>query len=255
MNLQIVSNAKNITGGENFTNEFVMPLSTILDAENRDMYIRVLNISYPLTIQNVLKNKCGIAVRMKFPVVGNNINIDVKYETDMMYLPPGYYTLKEMVNTLNAFVDEYDVTFKILNGGRIGVSYSIERTYYSDPLMARLFANTDDHLTTTAHTPQQHFRKYDYTTANGDELEIDITPTLAYMLGLSTLVVDPSVVKYKNDQLALDNSLEDKAWYHFMNKSYNIGKNLFACTFYGAYLPDISDGIDKMFIYCDEMEM
>lgn len=105
MNLQIVSNAKNITGGENFTNEFVMPLPTILDAENRDMYIRVLNISYPLTIQNVLKNKCGIAVRMKIPVVGNNINIDVKYETDMMYLPPGYYTLKEMVNTLNAFVD------------------------------------------------------------------------------------------------------------------------------------------------------
>ena len=126
MNLQIVSNAKNITGGENFTNEFVMPLSTILDTENRDMYIRVLNISYPLTIQNVLKNKCGIAVRMKFPVVGNNININVKYETDMMYLLPGYYTLKEMVNTLNAFVDEYDITFKILNGGRIGVSYSIE---------------------------------------------------------------------------------------------------------------------------------
>ena len=257
MNIQIVSNARNIIGGENFTNEFVMPLPTLLDGENRDMYIRVLNISYPLTIQNVLQKKCGIAVRMRFPTVSNDINFDVKYETDMMYLPPGYYTLTEMVNTLNAFVDEYDITFKILNGGCVGVSYSIERNYYfSNPLITQANVNTDDHrYTSLNHAPTQHFREYDYTTANGDELEIDITPTLAYMLGLSTFVIDPSVVKYKTEQLALDNSLKDKTWYHFMNKSYNTGQNLFACTFYGAYLPDISDGIDKMFIYCDEVEM
>ncbi|CAB3989374.1 Hypothetical predicted protein, partial [Paramuricea clavata] len=99
-----------------------MPLPTLIDGKNRDRYIRVLNISYPQTIQNVLKEKCGIAVRLNFHAITTPYitNVSFKYETDMMYLTPGYYTLKEIVDTLNAFVDEYEITFSVLNGGRIG---------------------------------------------------------------------------------------------------------------------------------------
>jgi hypothetical protein len=55
MNLEILSNARNKVGSENYTNEFVMPLPTLLDAENKEMYMRILNISYPLTIEKVYK--------------------------------------------------------------------------------------------------------------------------------------------------------------------------------------------------------
>jgi hypothetical protein len=53
--LEILSNARNKVGSENYTNEFVMPLPTLLDAENKEMYMRILNISYPLTIEKVYK--------------------------------------------------------------------------------------------------------------------------------------------------------------------------------------------------------
>ena len=63
MNVQVVSNARNKVGGENFTNKFVMHLPTILDAETKNMHVRALNVSYPLTIENVHENKCGIHIR------------------------------------------------------------------------------------------------------------------------------------------------------------------------------------------------
>jgi hypothetical protein len=71
MNLQIVSNARNEVGGENYTNQFVMPLPTLLDAENKEMFVRVLNISYPLTIENVRKETCGIHVKLSFPTTSD----------------------------------------------------------------------------------------------------------------------------------------------------------------------------------------
>ena len=57
MNLQIVSNAPNYAGGENFTNIFTMPLPEQIDAQNENKYVRTLNVSYPLTIENELENK------------------------------------------------------------------------------------------------------------------------------------------------------------------------------------------------------
>ena len=72
MNLQIVSNARNKVGSENYTNEFVMPLPTLLDAENKEMYMRILNISYPLTIENVKKETCGVRIKLSFPATSDS---------------------------------------------------------------------------------------------------------------------------------------------------------------------------------------
>ena len=105
MNLQIVSNAENKVGGENYTNEFVMPLPTILDAENKEMFMRVLNISYLLTIEHVRSDTCGIRIKLSFPATSDS-GIELKYETDMMYIPGGYYTLEKLLNVINSYVNE-----------------------------------------------------------------------------------------------------------------------------------------------------
>ena len=251
MNLQIVSNAKNRIGGENYTNEFVMPLPTILDAENKEMFMRVLNISYPLTIENIRERTCGIRIKLSFPTTSDS-GIELKYETDMMYLPAGYYTLEKLLNTLNSYVDEYDVQFLILNGGRVGVSYSIEREYwFSDETIKESGKDT----------PEQIFQTFSQNTDNGDELEIEITDTLKYILGLTEITVHPLVTEYKSNYFTLTGSSVDYAtfnsynWFHFMNKANKQGDNSFATSYMGKFLPDISDGIDKMFIYCEELEM
>jgi hypothetical protein len=102
MNLQLVSNARNKVGGENFTNQFTMPLLTTIDAENKDLFVRVLNVSYPQTIENVKKEECGICVRLQFNR-GSNSLVTITYQTDMIYIPAGYYTLEKLVNTLTPF--------------------------------------------------------------------------------------------------------------------------------------------------------
>ena len=66
MNIQIVSNARNNVGGENFNNTFTMPLLETIDGENEHKHIRVLNVSYPQTIENVREKQCGIRLRYHF---------------------------------------------------------------------------------------------------------------------------------------------------------------------------------------------
>ncbi|CAB4006572.1 Hypothetical predicted protein [Paramuricea clavata] len=90
-----------------------MPLPTHLDAENKDLFMRVLNISYPLTIENVKKDTCGVHIKLCFPTT-SHLGIEIKYEMDMMHLPAGYYTLEKLINVLNSYVSEYDIQFSIL---------------------------------------------------------------------------------------------------------------------------------------------
>jgi hypothetical protein len=107
----VVSNAKNKVGRENFTNQFTMPLPTTLDAENKDLYIRALSVSYPQTIENVKKEECGILVRLNFH--RGVTDVKITYEMDMMYITPRYYTLEKLINTLNIMWKNtiYDLQF------------------------------------------------------------------------------------------------------------------------------------------------
>ncbi|CAB3982219.1 Hypothetical predicted protein [Paramuricea clavata] len=243
MNVQIVSNARNDVGGTNYTNEFVMPLPTLLDAENKELFMKVLNFSYPLTIENVQNKQCGVQLT-------SDSGIEIKFKTDM-FLPPGAYTLEKLLDTLNTFVSEYDVNFTVLNNGRIGVTYNIEREYWhSDIHIQRLGTKP----------PHQVYQIFSQNTDNGDEFEIKFTESLEYMLGVRKLIVHPDVaetkLKWESGSFFFPNHLQPPHdWYRFMNKTNDSGNNNFACSFMGQALPDISNGIDKMFVYCDQLEM
>jgi hypothetical protein len=97
-----------------------------------------------------------------------------------------------------------------------------------------------------------------------DELEIEMTTTLQYILGMKEIIVHPLVMEHKSSLInyfdltgwVVDQKTFDSYnWYHFMNKANKKDANGFACSYMGKILPDISDGIDKMFIYCDQVEM
>jgi hypothetical protein len=74
----------------------------------------------------------------------------------MMYLPPGYYTLEKLINVINSYVEEYDINFTILSGGRVAVIYNIEREY--------LFS---DESIKDSHIPYQNFQEFPQSTDDG----------------------------------------------------------------------------------------
>jgi hypothetical protein len=123
MNLQIVSNASNLVGGVNYNYIFVMTLSETIEAENAQKTIRTLNVSYPLSIENVGLEKCGIRLFYDFRDIRTS-GENIKYKTEWIYLPAGHYTLKEMIKTLNRYLDPYDVHFTILSQARSWLSIS-----------------------------------------------------------------------------------------------------------------------------------
>ncbi|CAB3995180.1 Hypothetical predicted protein [Paramuricea clavata] len=227
-----------------------MPLPTLLDAENKELFMRVLNFSYPLTIENVQNEQCGVQLFMFFPTMSDS-GIEINFKTDMMYLPPGSYTLQKLLDTLNTFVAEYDVNFTILNNNRVGVTYNIEREYWhSDETVKRILTKP----------PHQIFEVFSQNTNEGDEFQMVFTESLEYMLSLRELKVHPDVEETKAELLKgsyfFPTRIGDTlSWYNFMNKANARGNNKFACSFMGKALPDISNGIDKMFVYCEQLEM
>ena len=93
MNVQIYSNTKNQEGDVNYTNKFTMTLPEPIDGENKTRYIRVLNVTYPLMLNNLDEKTCGIRFKHRLfwnsiPLVkGDNITI----ETDWIYDPRTLY--------------------------------------------------------------------------------------------------------------------------------------------------------------------
>jgi hypothetical protein len=146
---------------------------------------------------------------------------------------------------LNSYVEEYDIKFTILNGGRIGVTYNtIWNYFYSD----------SSKIVTGQSNPNQVFEKHTHTSLVGDEVEIELTKTLQYMLGMDDLVVHPLVQELKKFILQYNPSVKDNNWFYFMNIACQKGDYPFATTYMGKYLPDINNRLDRMFIYCDQVE-
>jgi hypothetical protein len=237
MNIQIVSNARNREGGENYNNVFTMPPPEEIDADNRRKTIHILSISYPQTIENVHENQCGIRIKYNFSrsLYGNPSS--VKYRTPMMYLPAGHYTLEKMLTYLNDLVNEYDMTF-ILQGGRVGVKFN------PTPVMINQLSKNDDGSTwdTDFTVPAKLY-------LGPDLFDFEMTTALEYMLGLKDWVVHPDIVAYK-----VGHSLQDLKWLQFIIATIDNNSRTQHFTFYGKFLPDISNGINKMMIYCDEVE-
>ncbi|CAB3996216.1 Hypothetical predicted protein [Paramuricea clavata] len=246
MNVQIYSNTKNQEGDVNYNNKFTMTLPEQIDGENKKRFIRALNVSYPLMIDNVDDKMCGI--RFSYKIFWNPVlylalaaKDYVKFETEWMYLPRGYYTIKKMIKELNRFVQEYGMNFVLLPGGRVGLSLGIMPSYFYS-------YNTADGLT-----------KNTYTVRSPDDFSFEMTKDLKYMLELDQYVLHPDVENIFKDgttvwtnptpptqmQTILTTVLTAKVMGDPINKLWYF--------IYGKYAPDMTNGKTCMFIYCDEV--
>jgi hypothetical protein len=151
-----------------------MTLPEQIDAENEKKTIRVLNVTYPLAIENVEENSCGIRLIYLFTDFRNHdrtgltISEVIKYETMWMYLPPGFYTLEKILKELNNYVNEYDMHFMVLSGGRVGVSFNV-----SDISFIYRYNDNENIVS----------RKYLIYDPKND-INFEMTKNLKYMLGL-----------------------------------------------------------------------
>jgi hypothetical protein len=158
-----------------------------------------------------------------------------------MYLPPGFYTLKKLLEKLNSYVNEYDLHFMVLSGGRVGVSFNV-----SDISFIYRYKNTD--------TIGEHPYGVKYP---DKDIKIEMTKDLKYMLGLSTWVLHPKVEQqlinrkdiwkdYTQLQVIL-------SVYYLYSNGILPEVNVNWASFYGKYLPDMTNGKTRIFIYCDEV--
>jgi hypothetical protein len=84
-----------------------------------------------------------------------------------------------MVASLNSYVNEYEIFFTVLNGGRIGVSFNVGKIQYA------VQKSTSEQLT------------YTNPIVSKNMFSFELTPQLEYMLGLKVWVVHPEVLATK----------------------------------------------------------
>lgn len=209
MNLLIVSDSTNKIGATNYNNEFTMTLNECIDAENKNMYIRVLNVSYPCTIKNVLDKDCHFQLRIKFLNFKHGNPCEITFDTGIVHIPSGFYTLGALIDILNNYLEEYDVTFEKTKYGKVAVHYAFQYEHWYIQSQSNTGLSFDQRELNV-------FQKSDM--ALSMELGIQFSEKLKYMLGFE----EYQTVNYR--------------------------------TFFGSKLPDIMDGVNKIFIYCDQVE-
>jgi hypothetical protein len=176
MNVQIYRNTKNQEGDVNYTNKFTMTLPEPIDGENKTRYIRALNVTYPLMINNIEEKTCGI--RFKHCLFWNSqlLALDnITIETEWVYLTRGRYTLKKLIRKLNAISQEYGFHFSILPGGHVGISVNMEPKYVYR-------YNDSDRLTHVSHTVK-----------STSDFSFEMSKDLKYILGMDEIVLHPEV--------------------------------------------------------------
>ncbi len=210
MNLQIISDSQNHVGTTNHTNEFTMSLNHEIDAENNNAYIHVLNVSYPLTVKNVLEDDCWLEIKYDFKdFKSDNTTCKVSFDTGKIYLPSGVYTLDTLLRVINSHTEQYDIILSKTRQGKIGVHLTFENEYWFQQ-----FKSIDG-----LNYPDKYFHTLFKALLTGYAVAFNYSPKLQYMLGLEK-------VDFSDDY-----------------KSY-----------WGKNMTDIMDGVNKMFIYCDEVE-
>jgi hypothetical protein len=245
MNVQIYSNTINQEGDVNYTNKFTMTLPEPIDGENKTRYIRALNVTYPLMINNLAEDTCGIRFNYKLfwnstpSVKGDNITV----ETDWIYLTRGRYTVKKLIRKLNAISQEFGLHFSILPGGHVGISIDMEPTY-----VYRYYS-----ANTLTHQP--------YLVRSTDDFSFEMTKDLKYILGMDEVILHPEVKKIFDDgtliwsgalpPTPLQQILSTLLKYH--SPAIASSGNKLWYFFYGKYSTDITNGNTRMFIYCDEV--
>ena len=83
-----------------------------------------------------------------------------------------------------------------------------------------------------------------------DLFSFQMTTALEYMLGLKEVIVHPYV-----RQLKIGHSLAHLDWLAFIIVTYSNDTKREHSTFYGKFLPDMSNGVKKIYVYCDEVDL
>ncbi|CAB4040550.1 Hypothetical predicted protein, partial [Paramuricea clavata] len=143
-----------------------------------------------------------------------------------------------MLEVLNAYVNEYGVYFLELPSKRVGVTINVG----GEDFIYRY--NDADKVIRVGFEP-----------ANNKAIELEFTKNLQYMLGLDKWILHPTVISETEfrawGKLTPIQQIINTAFLEMngFNKPYNPALG----TFYGAYLPDMTNGLTRMFIYCDEV--
>jgi hypothetical protein len=148
-----------------------------------------------------------------------------------------YKFAEKLLKELNNYVNEYDMHFMVLSGGRVGVSFNV-----SDISFIYRYGNGD-------HINKRIYKIYD----PQKDIIFEMSKDMKYMLGLETWVVHPDVA------WALFN--REELWKEYTQLQiilsvfylYQPDGNINWASFYGKYLPDMTNGKTRMFIYCDEV--
>jgi hypothetical protein len=238
MNIQIVSSARNRECDVNYNNVFTMPLPEEIDVDNERKNIRILSVTYPQTIENVHEEECGIRLKYNFRGIAGGYSTYVKYQTHLMYVPAGHYSLNKLLRYLNELVDEYDMVFVIQEGGRIGVKFN------GIPVLIEQNTANDDGVTWDT-----DFLSAKEIYLQPDLFSFEMTTALEYMLGLKDIIVHPYI-----RQLKVGHSLAHLDWLAFIVGTYSNDTKREHSTFYGKYSPDMSNGVKKIYVYCDEVD-
>ena len=228
-----------------------MKLMHPIDALNNKAYIEVMNVCYPSTTKNVTGTSCYIDLSMQFngflkvigkdgtpfddatikgyndagvPLTYTKQNSNVKVHTKRVDIPEGIYSLKRLTQYINTAYNEYDVFFSQEKNGKIKINVNLNVEYWLQQKTASytLAGVETAHDGGTCH----EFRK---TTAQLTHVAFyDVTITmsekLAFMLGFSDT--------------------------HHTFTDVNTSET----SKFAEFLPDVSDGLNKIFIYCPELE-
>ncbi|CAB3985829.1 Hypothetical predicted protein [Paramuricea clavata] len=141
-----------------------------------------------------------------------------------------------MIETLNTYVEEYDVHFKLMQGGRVGVSIHMQQQFIYR------YQDNDD------------IREILYDIKNDNDISFELTKQLKYMLGLGSWVLHPTVEKYALQTPTGYTQLQVlMAFVYMLYSSSGLPYDPAMTTFYGKWVPDMTNGITRIFIYCDEV--
>ena len=232
MNLQILSNTV-LTGRENKTNNFEMKLLHSINALNNPVFLEVLEVSYPATTKNIGKDDTWFVLQIWFDDFKKNESgvfekNQLHFKSDTINVPEGFYTLKNLINFLNNSLEEYGIYVSKENNSKIKISSDLYVEYW---------LNQKSNSTGKQHDGE-NLNNFHLSSKSSENLQkkfkINMVITLSQKLGF--------ILGFKQNVI------------HFIQEIDNTPINSTVQSIFSDYSPDVSDGLNKFYIYCEELE-
>ena len=232
MNLEILSNTV-LEGRENKTNIFQMKLLHLINALNKPVFLEVLEVSYPATTKNIGKDDCWFVLQIfydnfKKNEINNFEQNQLYFQSDTITVPEGFYNLEKLINFLNNMLEEYGIYISKDNNSKIKISTDLYIEYWLNQQSSTTGKQHDGENLNKFHLSSKSCENFQ------KKFKINLTITLSKKLAF--------ILGFKQSVL------------HFLQEIDNETINSTAQTIFSDYSPDVSDGLNKFYIYCDELE-